>query len=294
MRHILLLTLGLVSASSSVIFIKSSRLDPVLLAAGRVMVASAVVLPLFVAAWQRERTFFRTAHRRTLLPGTILGLHFITWIIGARMTPAVNSSLLVNMVPLVTPFFLVPLANERLVLREVYATALAFAGVLWLAGSDYQLSREHFFGDVVCFGSMVLFALYLVLGRANRDFPSVWLYMWPVYTVAGLVSFAVAPATASFSTDTWTTRELWLLVGLGVIPTVLGHGSINYALKHLRGQVVGVANLAQVISAGTLAYLILGEVPHASFYPASVMIAAGVLILFRRQRHPSTTSDATR
>jgi hypothetical protein len=82
----------------------------------------------------------------------------------------------------------------------------------------------------------------------------------------------------------WTARELGLLLGLGVIPTVLGHGSINCALKRLRGQVVGVANLGQVISAGLLAYLFLDEVPHPSFFPASFLIALGVWLVFRKRR----------
>ena len=70
---------------------------------------------------------------------------------------------------------------------------------------------------------------------------------------------------------------------LGVIPTVVGHGSMNYALRELRGQVVGVANLCQVIFAGVLAYIFLQEVPHPTFYPASLLIAAGVVLVIRQR-----------
>lgn len=284
LRPALILLLGLVSASSSVIFIKASRFDPVLLAAGRLLVASALVAPWFFSALSRQRAFFRGHARRTLLPGLVLGVHFISWIIGARLTPAVNSSLLVNMVPLVTPFFLRILAHEKLVGTERVATVVAFSGVLWLVGWDYQLSRDHFLGDVVCFGSMILFAVYLVLARANRDFPELWLYMWPVYTVAALVCLVLTPLSADLAREPWNTRELSIMFGLGLVPTVIGHGSITFALKQLRGQVVGVANLGQVISAGLLAYLILDEVPHASFLPASVLIALGVVLVFRQRR----------
>src|SRR5690606_15752726 len=286
------LLVGLVSASSSVIFIKASQLDPVLLSAGRLLVASAVVAPLFVKSLGRHKSFFREHGRRTLVPGLLLGVHFISWIIGARLTPAVNSSLLVNMVPLVTPFFLRVVAGETLATAERLATLVAVAGVLWLTGWDFRLSRDYFVGDVVCFGSMILFALYLVLGRANRDFPDVWLYMWPVYTSAGLMCAGLTLFATDLSHEPFNARELALLIGLGVIPTVLGHGSINYALKSLRGQVVGVANWGQVLSAGLLAYAILGEVPHASFIPASLLIALGVVLVFRKRR-PATKSTAT-
>ncbi|HEY6724330.1 MAG TPA: DMT family transporter, partial [Polyangiaceae bacterium] len=264
----LVLVLGLLSASSSIVFIKLSRLDPVLLAAGRLAVASLLIAPWFIRDARTHRTFFRREGRRTLGPGVLLGLHFISWIIGARLTPAVNSSLLVNMVPLVTPLLLATIAQEQLQRAELWATVVAFAGVVWLTGSDLELSREYFLGDLVCFGSMILFAVYLAFGRKNRDFPSVWLYMWPVYTGAGLVCAAIAGVTSDLSAIQWTSRELFLVLGLGVIPTVVGHGSLNYALKQLRGQVVGVANLGQVISAGVLAFFFLNEVPHPTFYPA--------------------------
>src|SRR5690606_26870082 len=276
----LILLIGLISASSSVIFIKASQLDPVLLAAGRLGVACALVAPWFFKALREHGVFFRQEGQRVLLPGMLLGLHFITWIIGARLTPAVNSSLLVNMVPLVTPVLLKTMASEKLVAAEWFATLMAFSGVLWLAGWDYQLNREYFLGDAICFGSMILFAVYLVLGRTNRNFPAVWLYMWPVYTVAFLVCSSICLVTTDFTEGPYTPRELLLLVGLGVIPTVIGHGSINLALKRLRGQVVGVANLGQVISAGLLAYLILDEVPPASFFPASILIAVGMFGVF--------------
>jgi drug/metabolite transporter (DMT)-like permease len=138
-------------------------------------------------------------------------------------------------------------------------------------------------GDLVCFGSMILFALYLAFGRANRDFPNVWLYMWPVYMAAGVCCLSIAVFVTDFQAQPFDAREGLLLVGLGVVPTVIGHGSINYALKHLRGQAVGVANLSQVLFAGLLAYLLLGEVPELAFYPAGALIALGVFLAFKKR-----------
>jgi len=270
------LLLGIASASSSVIFIKASSLDPVLLAAGRLWVAALCVLPWFLKARRQHPEFLKGNLRRILWPSLLLAVHFITWIIGARLTPAVNSSLLVNMVPVVTPVLLLIFAKERLLGREAVATLVALCGALLLGAWDFQFEREYFLGDIICFGSMILFASYLVLGRVNRDFPSLWLYMTPLYFFAGLLCAAVSLSTADFAAQPYDLGELGLLVGLGVIPTVVGHGCLNNALKYIRGQVVGVANLGQVVSAGTLAFLILGEVPEANFYPASALIGFGI------------------
>lgn len=270
------LLVGLCAASSSVIFIKESRLDPVILAAGRLWVAAACVLPWFLSAARRNPGFLVANLRRVLLPSLLLAVHFITWIIGARLTPAVNSSLLVNMIPVVTPLLLLVLARERLNKREVLATLVALSGAILLGAWDFQFKTEYFLGDVICFGSMILFASYLVLGRVNRDFPALWLYMTPLYFFAGLICAAVASFSAELDEQLWDLRQIALLVGLGVVPTIIGHGCLNHALKHIRGQVVGVANLGQVVSAGILAYLILGEVPELNFYPASALVAGAI------------------
>ena len=94
------LVLGVVACSTSVLFIKESTLDPVLLSALRLWVAALVLTPLYLRARPRHP---RISVHRSLWPGLLLAVHFMTWIAGARLTPAVNSTLLVNLVPLATP-----------------------------------------------------------------------------------------------------------------------------------------------------------------------------------------------
>ena len=89
--RVLLLLLGAFACSTSVIFMKASRIDPILLACYRLVVATLVLLPLFVRDLRAHRDRFGAPElRRTLLPGVVLGVHFISWIIGARLTPAVG------------------------------------------------------------------------------------------------------------------------------------------------------------------------------------------------------------
>jgi drug/metabolite transporter (DMT)-like permease len=128
---------------------------------------------------------------------------------------------------------------------------------------------------------MLLFALYLVLGRRNRDFPSLWLYMVPLYAIAALSCYALSFLFVSPFEEQYPLREVGFILGLGLIPTIFGHSILNLAMKHLRGQVVTLANLSQPIFAGLLAFLFLSEVPALSFYPACLLIIAGALTAFR-------------
>ena len=276
------LTLGLIACASSVIFIKLSQLDPVRLCALRLGVAVIVLAPFFLRDLRRHRASVGAGElRRALLPGAVLGVHFISWVIGARMTPAVNSSLIVNMVPAVTPLLLWVLAGEWVGRREGLGTGVALAGVLLLGGSDLSLSAEFVAGDAVCFGSMILFALYLVLARRNRGLPSLWLYVVPLYACAGVLCAGVSAALEGPLFAPLPMRELALAVGLGLVPTVVGHSILNHTMQHVRGQVVGVANLSQPLFAGIMAWVWLQEVPQSASYLAGGFVLVGVILVIR-------------
>lgn len=275
--YILLLVIGVFACSTAVILIKKSELHPALLAAWRLLLAATVLSPLFFAALRREGGDFgwRDLHP-SLLPGLILALHFISWAAGARMTMAANATLLVNMVPLVMPFLLFFLLREGVNRAEIAGTLLGLAGVGVLTLSDYRLEPENLPGDAVCFVSMLLFALYLAYGRLNRRIRSIWLYLVPLYAIAGIICL-IAALPFAHPLQGMSPRELLLLLGLALIPTVLGHTLLNFSLKHIGGQAVSVCNLGQFIFAGAMAYLVFGEAPHGPFYIAGTLVVAGAV-----------------
>jgi drug/metabolite transporter (DMT)-like permease len=235
-----------------------------------------LLTPIFLRDWRRHAAVFtRRDLRRALLPGIVLGLHFISWNIGARRTTAANASLIVNLVPLAMPFLLALMLKEQLNRLELVATFISLCGLAILGISDFNTNAEYLVGDAVCFGSMLLFASYLALARVNRHLPSVWLYVVPLYFTAGVfclvTAFIVAQPVRSYSAT-----DLLMVLGLGLIPTIMGHSILNYSLKHLRGQVVSIVNMFQFVFAGIMAYFVFREVPAISFYLASAVLVAAV------------------
>jgi len=288
--NIVLLLISVFAASTAVIMIKASTLHPVLLSSLRLWVATVVLVPIFIRDCRKHRAAYTWRHvRASVLPGLVLATHFMSWVVGARMTPTANASLIVNLVPLAMPFFLALLVNERLTRNEILATVVALCGVIFLTAADLNLSPQYFWGDVICFGSMLFYALYMALGRKNRNFPTVWLYLVPLYCAAGVFSFII---TLFFINpiQPYSTREILLILGLGIIPTVIGHSLVNRAMKYFRGQVVSLINMGQVLFAGIMAYLLFGETPHRAFYIASaLLIASGWLVISQTGASKRTT-----
>ena len=275
----LMLVLGVFACSTSAVFIRMSATNPFVLTAARLVIASFMLAPLFWLELRRHRGSFTWAHvRRTHVPAVVIAAHLIAWTLGARITAVAQSSLIVNLVPIALPFLLYWIAKERVNRAEVAGTVLAIAGLITLSAKDAMTGGGSAAGNALCFLSMLLFALYVALARRNRDFPSVWLYMIPVYAQAAVLCLLAAlPWVGGFQFG--SAREWSLMVALAAVPTVCGHSLLNAAIRGIRGQIVSLVNVSQFIFAAVMGYFLFGEVPPAVFYAASAIVVAGVAIV---------------
>ncbi len=280
----LVLVIGVLATACSFIFIRESTEPPVMLAAWRVLLAVVLLSPAYFMARHRFGDLpYALVLRRSLLPGIVLSVHFISWVIGARLSLGANATIIVNLVPLAMPVLLWLMFGEVMQRREWLATLLAVAGLAVLAFDNLQLGSGHFLGDTICLVSMFLFALYLALARHHTNLPSIWLYVVPVYAVAGVTSLLAAPLFGPVvpSLETW---NVLMVLGLVAVSTVIGHSALNFAMQHMRGQTVGVMMLAQFIVAGLLAYALYDEVPTVLFYVASALMVTGIVMVMLNQR----------
>jgi len=286
------LVFGVFACSTAVLVIKESEVPPILLSALRLLLASLLLLPLYLRARARARPEDPSARPGLLVtgkrlpawqwlgvPAVLLAVHFASWNLGARMTLAANGSLIVNLVPLVMPFFMLWL-GEGIHRRELAGTLTGLAGVALLVGSDYVLEPEYLIGDLVCFLSMTLFAAYLAWGRRIRYTGSVWLYVVPVYFVSGSLCLLASLVLGDYPWLLPLHEWGWMLY-LAAVPTLIGHTLLNFSLRTFRGQTVSVVNLGQFIFAGTAAWMIFSEIPLWTFFPAAALTIGGAILVLR-------------
>ncbi|MDB6128283.1 MAG: putative rane protein [Verrucomicrobia bacterium] len=284
-RYVLLF-IGSFASSMSVILIRLSPTNPVILSALRLLVAAVLLSPVFWMEWRRHRGTFTFAQwRRTFAPSLLLGVHFASWAYGARQTAAAQASLIVNLVPVAMPFLLYWLVRERINRTEILGTILAVGGVAVLTARDAFSGGGDYRGNLICFVSMLLVAWYVAFGRKNRDFPSLWLYVIPIYFQSGLLCLlASAPWLGGFA---GTGREWLLVLALAIVPTILGHTLLNFSLRHIRGQVVGLVFATQFIFPTALAVVLFHERPKPLFFAASAIVLTGIaLVVFSAPTPP--------
>jgi drug/metabolite transporter (DMT)-like permease len=279
-----LLLLANAVGGSSAIMIKASTIHPVLQASYRLLCGGILLAPLFFRDLRRTgRRLSFALVARSILPGIVLGLHFIAWIAGARMTLAGNATVIVTMVPVVMPFLVYLTTRELPRKAEVIGTLVAIAGIAILAAFDFRLERAHFGGDLVCLAAMVFYAIYLVLARRYAPAEGIMTYLVPLYLSGGVFCFLASLPFAS-PVKGITSADILMTLGLALGPTIVGHSLMNRAMTKLPPQTVSLFNLAQFIVAIALAFFLFGELPGPEFAVASLLIAAGVAIpvIFRK------------
>lgn len=297
-RHVGLLLVGVMAAASAVILIRLSESGPVQLSATRLLLAAMVLLPLAVRDWWASPVGWSELFYRTWPGAVFLALHFVAWAAGARMTLAANASLVVNLVPIAMPFMLIPFVSDRIGRREVVGTVVALLGVAVLCVPEARFDASTLGGDLMCLLAMLLATAYLIAGKLNRGPLPLMLYLVPLYAMAGALCWGGAVIVHWMGLPgqglVWPGGREWLiLVGLALIPTVIGHSALNSAMKHLRPQVVAVLNMGQFVFAGGLAFVLFRELPATRFYPAAGLVLLGGAVCLGVLRLRASRADAT-
>jgi drug/metabolite transporter (DMT)-like permease len=137
-------------------------------------------------------------------------------------------------------------------------------------------------GIVVCLISIVLCVLYLAWGRRYGRGTSIFLYIVPLYWMAGLISLGLAFGLHDGPPPTnW--EQILIAIGAAIVPTVIGHTALNHAMIHLPSQVVSIANLGQflVVVIAILLFPSLGEKPTWHLLPPAMLVLSGSYIVIR-------------
>jgi drug/metabolite transporter (DMT)-like permease len=76
---------------------------------------------------------------------------------------------------------------------------------------------------------------------------------------------------------------IWAALGLAVGPSILGHGSVNYAVKYVAPTLLSTLVLIEPIFESSLAYLFFDELPPLFSIGAMVIVLVGVGFTWKRR-----------
>ena len=284
MRQYLVLAFGVVSVAFAAVFIKLAEAPPLVIAAYRLCLASLVLAPV---AWWRARDELRKLGRRQLLmavaSGAFLALHFGLWIASLDYTTVASSVVLVTASPIFVAVASYLLWGEKLTTRITGGIAVSIVGAAVIGFSNWQAGAGSLLGSVLALGGATAVAGYLLIGRRLRQNMGLLSYIFLTYLSAGLVLLTAALVSGQRLTGYPGTTYL-MFVLLALVPQLLGHSSLNWALRFVPATMVTIAVLGEPVGATVLAFFILKEVPSWMEIAGGVVILAGIAAAFSGSR----------
>jgi len=283
----LFLAVGLLAASQSGNIIRLGQAHPVAIAAWRLLLAAAILAPLAGGGLARLRTLSRAEALLLLAAGAALATHFFAWIAAVQQTTVANAALVFSINPVLTGLAAHLVFRERLGSRLLASIALGLAGVAVIGWSDLAFRPEHLPGDLWALVCSALFTVYFLLGKRLRQILPTATYVVALYAVAAAVSFVCLLALDLPLVD--YDGQTWLCFGLmALVPTVLGHTSLNHALRHIAASRISVATLSEPALAGVVAYLAWDEAMTLRAAVGYVLICASIVVLVTERRDGAT------
>ena len=279
---LLFLSVGAICFGFSSVLIKLCAFPAPVIASFRMILAGLVLTPFCLGQLKdlfRQRGF--SGFLLLLLPGLLLGLHFQAWIIGLKRTYVASATFIISINPLFFALFERFLFKRRIPLYTYISLAMVLGGAYWLfASRGGQLGQS---GDFLCLLSTLLFVIYLLVSRrVSEDVPHL-VYIHVIYLWGGLLTLPFAVAGGGLGRiDVTDLGSVLALLGLALFPTLVGHTSNNYGVRHLKPLTVSFFTLTEPIIASITAALILTEIPPYREFPSyALFLGATVLYLVK-------------
>jgi drug/metabolite transporter (DMT)-like permease len=285
------LILGVAAASTGSTFIRLAQesMPSLSVAAWRLTLGTLILAPFAIRA-TRDEWRRLSVHDWALIAasGLFLAVHFYTWITSLALTSVAASVVLVSTNPIFVGVISHLFLKEKLTRAMVGGLIISVLGSAVIGLEDTGAGNHRLLGDALALAGAAAVAAYMLIGRSLRTRLSLLGYVFPVYSVAALAllltAFAVGTPLYGYPSRAW----LWLFL-VALIPQVIGHTSLNWALGHLSATYVALAVLAEPIGSTLLAWAILQEPPTWQSVLGGILILMGIMLATR----PRTAETAS-
>jgi len=234
----------------------------------RLLVGSLVTILFAVLARQLPSLWLVL---RGVPSGVFLALHLAFWLESLRHMSIASSTGIVVSYPVIIGVY-ESIVAKSISLRGLLGVVLGFLGVAILST---PWAGATFLGALLSFSAAVFASIYFLIGRWLRlKGASTLEYTSAAYLAAFLVLLIMAPL---LGLKPWNppSRSIPYLVLLGLVPMLMGHSMMNYALGYYPAAVVTGVALLEPYGASLLGWLLLGEKPPLASIPGMLLSVSG-------------------
>jgi|GEM_PF-1047061 len=259
----------------------------------RFLFAFILLIPFFIFKF---RVYFPVIirHKKLFILGILnfVGMGF--QISGIKYTTSTKSVIIIQMLLVVVPVLAYFFLKEKINLRKLSGMVFSFTGAIILSTNlqfESLLERGTVVGDLLILGAVLAWGVFIILTRKFAMTFGAFLLLFPSVAATVFFAFPTAWLTRTMTVDAaglW--GSLLLAVFCTIIPTLL----YNYALTVVDATTSTIINPIEILSAGVLGIIFLGETLTPVELSGGILILLSVYIVTIRkkrdkpQRHNDT------
>ena len=219
--------------------------------------------------------------------GLFFAADLAAWHEGILRTRLANATLFGNFASFLFAIYGFLLLRRLPAPVQLGALLLAAVGAALLIGRSFELSPEHFTGDLLALLAGLFYTFYLIaVDRARQTMAP-----WPVLAIATaagalpILLFSLALGEKVMPTD-WTP-----IILLSIGSQLVGQGLLVYAMGHISPVVVGLCFLTQPVASAAIGWLAYDERLALADGVGALLVCAA-LVLIRLPERKVATIDA--
>tara|TARA_B110000438_G_C15817100_1_gene652494 strand:- start:2253 stop:3116 length:864 start_codon:yes stop_codon:yes gene_type:complete len=274
----LLLLLALFSVSTSPIIGRAlTGVGAVSISFWRMFIAT-IVLWSFSIIRPQNKMHSKNNVLKTIFAGVLLGIHFALFFEAIKITRIANATFLGTLAPLFTlivEFFILKRTYNKKVLLGLFFTLI---GSIIILGYQFNLESKYTLGNLYAVICSICIAFALLIGEKVRQEESTIVYTRSLYLSASFTLFVIA-ACVNEQLIGYNFNEYLGLIFLGLVPTILGHNSIYYAIRYVSPTIVAAFPLGEPIIATIFAYFIFSEQITVNIFLGGFITMSGLILI---------------
>jgi drug/metabolite transporter (DMT)-like permease len=220
-----------------------------------------------------------------------IGSFHVMWNTSVMMVGASISTVLQCNAPIFVTLMAWQLFDEPLTGRKIGAVVLAALGIIFISGirgtGGIQVTT---LGIVIALGSAITYGSFSLFGKKLTGDYNSWtilLYVFGFATLTLLPFQFGQPAPWPIPTNVISS-----FIAIVLLTTITGFGLYTFGLSKLQASIASITSTTEVVFAGILAYVFLGERLDMWQIIGSLLIVAGVVLVSlakdNEQKVPST------
>ena len=220
---------------------------------------------------------------KTVIGGIFLGLHFYFFFQAIKLTTIANATFLGTLAPIFTLLIERFILNRKFERRILFPFFIVILGSLIIISYEYEFSSRYTQGNLYAIICSFWLGITFLISENVRKQASTVSYTRSLFLMAA-ITLAIMSSLQNEALLGFDKMEYFGLFLLGLIPTILGHNTFNYALKYIKPTVVASFPLGEPIIASIIAYFLFSEIIGYEIFVGGITTLIGLYFLMKSQK----------